>query len=142
MTGILVLILRIAMALALYSFLGWAFYILWQDVRQQSALLSRRHIPNLQLAWLDGQEKLARSFSTPDFIIGRDSTADCSIPNETISARHARLSFHHNQWWLEDLHSTNGTFLNQERLDIPTVIVSGDEFRCGQINLSVTIHDR
>jgi pSer/pThr/pTyr-binding forkhead associated (FHA) protein len=142
MTGTLVLILRIALALALYGFLGWAFYVLWQDMRQQSALLSRKQIPGLQLTWLDDQEKRARLFNTPELIIGRDSAADCSIPNETISARHARLSFHHNQWWLEDLESTNGTFLNQERLDIPTVIVTGDEFRCGQVNLNVLIHDR
>ncbi|MDD5370239.1 MAG: FHA domain-containing protein [Anaerolineaceae bacterium] len=142
MTGILVLILRIALAVALYSFLGWAFYVLWQDLRQQSALLNRRRIPSLQLTWLEDQEKRTRLYHTPELIIGRDSAAECSITNETISARHARLSFHHNQWWLEDLKSTNGTFLNQERLDIPTVIVSGDELRCGQVNLSVMIHDR
>ena len=43
------------------------------------------------------------------------------------------------QWWLEDLKSTNGTFLNEEKLDTPTVIVTGDEIRCGQVPVRVQI---
>jgi len=53
------------------------------------------------------------------------------VDDEAISARHARWSFHHNQWWLEDLDSTNGTLLNQEKLTMPTVVMSDDEFKCG-----------
>ncbi len=139
MTGILVLILRIAAAIALFGFLGWAFYTLWRDLREQLGMLSKRQIPKVEISW--NQEKMVESrlFNTPDVIIGRDPQCDCPIANETISARHARLSFHHNQWWLEDLLSTNGTYINQERVDVPTVIISGDEIRCGQVNLNVDI---
>jgi pSer/pThr/pTyr-binding forkhead associated (FHA) protein len=49
------------------------------------------------------------------------------------------LSYHHNQWWLEDLGSTNGTLLNQEKLTIPTVVISGDEFRCGETRFTITL---
>ena len=141
MSGIVVLILRILLALVLYGFLGWCLYILWRDLNQQSTLLSRRRLPKIQLEWqVDGTREM-REFDTPQVRIGRDPAAECPVLDETISAHHARLTYHHNQWWVEDLHSTNGTFLNDERLDMPTVVASGDEVRCGQVSLMVNIRE-
>ncbi len=140
MTGILVLVLRIAVAIALFGFLGWAFYLLWRELKEQLGMLSKRQIPKVEISWNLDTEVESHLFSTPDVVIGRDPHCDCPISNDTISARHARLSFHHNQWWLEDLLSTNGTYINQERVDVPTVIITGDEIRCGQVNLNIDIH--
>jgi pSer/pThr/pTyr-binding forkhead associated (FHA) protein len=64
---------------------------------------------------------------------------DIPLPDETVSARHARLTYHHGQWWLEDLGSTNGTHLNDELLSVPTVLTSGDEIRCGNSRLVVDL---
>lgn len=72
-----------------------------------------------------------RYFSQAEISIGRDPGCDIPIFDETISARHAQLTYHHNQWWLEDLTSTNGTRLNAARITTPTVITSGDEIQCG-----------
>jgi pSer/pThr/pTyr-binding forkhead associated (FHA) protein len=41
------------------------------------------------------------------------------------------LRYHHNQWWAEDIHSTNGTFINREKIMDPTVLFSEDVLRCG-----------
>jgi pSer/pThr/pTyr-binding forkhead associated (FHA) protein len=62
--------------------------------------------------------------------------------DDTVSARHARLSYHHNQWWVEDLQSRNGTYLNDERVSVPTVIVSGDELRYGQVATLIEIDEK
>lgn len=141
MTAEIVLALRVLMAVALYAFLGRAVYIIWRDLRAQSEQASSRQIPTLTITCLDGDPPPApRDFATPEIIIGRDPTCDLQLPNETVSSRHARLSFHHNQWWVEDLQSTNGTFINEERIYTPIVIISGDELRCGQENLQVSIH--
>lgn len=45
-----------------------------------------------------------------------------------ISARHAKVSYKDDKWYITDLHSTNGTFINNERLasDTPTEIKDGD----------------
>jgi len=47
--------------------------------------------------------------------------------------------FHHGQWWLEDMNSTNGTQLNREKLGTAAVIITGDEFKCGNTSFSVRI---
>jgi pSer/pThr/pTyr-binding forkhead associated (FHA) protein len=61
--------------------------------------------------------------------------------DDTASARHAQLSYHHLQWWLEDLASTNGTILNDTPITMPTVITSGDEIRCGETHMTITLSE-
>jgi pSer/pThr/pTyr-binding forkhead associated (FHA) protein len=72
-----------------------------------------------------------------EIILGRDPTCDIPLMSETVSARHARFSFHHAQWWLEDLKSTNGTFLNEEAVITSVVIKTGDQIRCGDIYIKI-----
>jgi hypothetical protein len=142
MREIVVLILRILLALCLYGFLAWAVSIIWRDLRHQSQLLSSPAIPNMALAVLDEQDEKRAAFNAPEILIGRSQNTDFPVSDDTVSARHARLSYHHNQWWVEDLNSTNGTFLNDEPIRVPTVVVTGDELRCGQVNLLISIAEK
>lgn len=140
-SGMIVFILRILLAVLLYGFITWAMVTIWRELRTQSQLLTSPRIPGLILTPLDGVDQPAHSFVDPEIIIGRSKNCDYTISDETVSARHTRLSFHHNQWWAEDLKSTNGTFLNDERISLPTVIIPGDELRCGQVGLVVGIEE-
>lgn len=142
MSGILVFTLRILLAASLYGFLGWAIYTLWQDLRLHSSMLNSSRIPaiTLEIAESSIEAELPQELSLQEIIIGRDPSCEFSVSDETISSRHARLSFRQNQWWVEDLQSTNGTFLNEEQVKIPTVIISGDELRCGQILFHIRIN--
>ncbi len=143
MSGPLVLGLRILLTVSLYAFLGWAFLSLWRDIRLQGSLLSTRKIPPISLTIAHGTAlPQVRNFAQAEVTIGRDPACECQANDEAISARHAKLSYHHNQWWVEDLQSTNGTFLNDDRIYTPTVIISGDELRCGKINLLLTISEK
>jgi hypothetical protein len=140
MTGaILVLVLRIALAILLYAFVGWAFYTLWRDLNQQSQTLASHKIPPLLLKVQGENELEPHYFTIPELIVGRDPQCDFHIQDDTVSAHHSRLSYHHHQWWVEDIHSTNGTYLNQERLTTPTVMITGDELRFGQVTLTVVV---
>lgn len=140
MSGPLVLALRILLTVSLYVFLAWAFMSLWRDIKLQSALLSVRKVPPISLSFKqEDQVSQVRRFIQDEVTIGRDPACECPVEDSTISSRHARLSFHHNQWWLEDLDSTNGTLINQEKLSLPTVVVSGDEFRCGMTLFTITL---
>jgi pSer/pThr/pTyr-binding forkhead associated (FHA) protein len=140
MSGLVVLFLRLLLTVSLYAFLAWAFTNLWRDIRLQSALLATRKIPPISLTLtLASQAVQIRRFIQAEVTIGRDPACECPVEDEAVSAHHARLSYHNNQWWLEDLDSTNGTFLNQEKLTIPTVVISSDEFRCGGTLFTISL---
>jgi diguanylate cyclase (GGDEF)-like protein len=65
-------------------------------------------------------------------LIGRDPSAQISLPDvTTLSREHARLSYRNETVILEDLDSRNGTFVNEERIEEPRVLKSGDRFQVG-----------
>lgn len=137
MSAPILLVLRLAITFALFSFMGWALYTIWRDLKHQSELLVSRQAPPITLS--AAQDTTLHFFTTPEVTIGRDPTCDLALDDKTVSVKHARLVYHHNQWWVEDLESTNGTFLNQEFVSIPTVLADGDQIRCGQVDLAVSI---
>jgi pSer/pThr/pTyr-binding forkhead associated (FHA) protein len=140
MSGPIVLGLRMLLALALYGFLGWALYVLWNEVQKQAQLLATRRIPGLSISIRQGRAApVMRNFSQPEIILGRDPGCDIPLSDETVSTRHAQLTYHHGQWWVEDLASTNGTHLNKALVTTPTVLASGDEIRCGKTRLIVNL---
>jgi pSer/pThr/pTyr-binding forkhead associated (FHA) protein len=140
MSGSIVLALRLALALALYGFLSWALTTLWRDLQKQATALSTRRTVGISLRVHAGSEApILRHFVQTEITIGRDSTCDVFALDDTISAHHARLMYHHAQWWLEDLGSTNGTRLNGQVVTMPTVLTNDDEIVCGTITLVVDI---
>jgi pSer/pThr/pTyr-binding forkhead associated (FHA) protein len=139
MSGPVVFALRAILAAILYTFLILTLITLWRELKQQSILLGDRKIPPISLAIQhEGHTPQVRHFHQPEITIGRNSACDYQVKEDSVSSRHARLRFHHGQWWLEDVGSTNGTALNGVKLDLPTVIVSGDEVRCGETRFVIT----
>ncbi|MGZ9221419.1 MAG: FHA domain-containing protein [Anaerolineales bacterium] len=137
-----VLILRLILAVALYAFLGWALWTLLQELKQQGDKLSGQKKPaiTLQIQLDQGQESVRR-FLQPEIMIGRDPNCDLAMMDEALSAHHARLTHHHGQWWLEDLNSTNGTFLNREKLTTPAVLITGDKVKCGNTVFGIQVEE-
>ncbi len=80
----------------------------------------------------------------PDFILGRrENRATIVIPADPeISGAHCRLRYDtaHDAWWLSDLHSTNGTWVNGERVQYVQVR-DGDKILLGRTILKFTFHD-
>ncbi|MGE5072380.1 MAG: FHA domain-containing protein [Anaerolineae bacterium] len=64
--------------------------------------------------------------------IGRDSASAIAINDAEISRKHARLTFQGGKYVIEDLGSTNGTFVNGQRLASPVVLKSGDVISLGE----------
>ena len=141
MSGIVLLILRLLMVVALYAFLGWAVYTLWRDMKRQSDLIEARKIPAI-IVQVEMEDQIgSHSYSVSELVIGRDQTCDLVLDANTVSAEHARLSYHHQNWWLEDLGSRNGTYLNLERVTTAAILVSGDELQIGQVLIKISIND-
>lgn len=72
--------------------------------------------------------------SKPSITIGRElsSDTDISIPSPTVSRKHARLTHEGDQWFITDLGSSNGTFVNGNRISKePHAINPGDQIQLG-----------
>jgi len=71
--------------------------------------------------------------------IGRAVECDVVITSSRVSREHARLHLEGRRWYLEDLGSTNGTFLNDERILRSMELRDGDHITVGE--LTFTFHD-
>lgn len=64
--------------------------------------------------------------------LGRAMGNGLQFPDRTVSRRHCLLRRdEEGRWWIEDRDSTNGTFLNDVRVDAPARLVEGDEVALG-----------
>lgn len=139
-TAVVVLLLRILLAVILYSFLGWMIYTLWRDLRFNTQLLQSQKVPAITMVRRSTNEDSVEStYSIPEVTIGRDQGNTISVHEDTVSSVHTRFIYKNKHWWVEDLGSTNGTFLNDERIIHPTILISGDEVRVGNQIIEVQI---
>jgi EmrB/QacA subfamily drug resistance transporter len=92
-------------------------------------------VGTLRVAQGDGAERTFELVS--DVVLGRESGADVVLtdPSGQVSRRHARIVIRGTEAVLEDLVSTNGTFVNGQRLDGPYVLRAGDKIKLGGCTL-------
>lgn len=69
--------------------------------------------------------------------VGRAMGSTIWLEDSYLSHNHARFSCLNEQWFVEDLGSTNGTFVNDTQIDAPAPIAVGDVIRMGQITTVV-----
>ncbi|MFL7891982.1 MAG: FHA domain-containing protein [Anaerolineales bacterium] len=67
-----------------------------------------------------------------EILIGREPGSTLQIDSPGVSRKHARLTFQTNQYLIEDLGSSNGTFVNGERISKPWRLKNGDMIRLGK----------
>jgi two-component system cell cycle response regulator len=67
----------------------------------------------------------------PQYVVGRDASADLMINRNAVSRQHSRLfRGEEASWWVEDMGSTNGTFVNEARVNRRRLF-DGDQVRFG-----------
>ncbi|MDZ4717561.1 MAG: FHA domain-containing protein [Roseiflexaceae bacterium] len=138
---VIILILRFAVV-------GFLYLFLWQVLRAViSELRAVGQSSGSQAASRYGQLVVLRSGQSgvavgkiftlgPSNLIGR-SMESCEIAlNDTfLSQQHARLELRDDTWVIEDLRSTNGTFVNGIEVRDATVLEDGDILRFGRVEL-------
>jgi pSer/pThr/pTyr-binding forkhead associated (FHA) protein len=67
-----------------------------------------------------------------ELTIGRDTSNPISINDAEVSRKHVRLMFKNNGYVIEDLGSTNGTFVNGQRISNPVQLKTGDLVAFGE----------
>jgi hypothetical protein len=69
--------------------------------------------------------------------IGRAQDSTLVLEDDFASGRHARLVAHDGQWFVEDLGSTNGTYLNRTKVTSPMPVPLGAPVRIGKTVLEL-----
>lgn len=70
-------------------------------------------------------------------LIGRANDSTLVLADDYASTRHARISLQDGRWMVEDLGSTNGTYLGTRQLDGPTPLEVGVPLRIGKTVLEL-----
>jgi pSer/pThr/pTyr-binding forkhead associated (FHA) protein len=89
--------------------------------------------------------RIDRSFVVPltfrgDFLtVGRDAACDCVVDQPMISGRHAQLVRRNNQVFVMDLGSSNGTFVNGQRIFGETLVRDGELIGLGSHTLLLVV---
>jgi len=147
----LLLVLKIAFLVLLYLFIWRIVRTASRDLRlpQESFILApsaaagvRASKPGPVTGRLvvvksaDLQDGEGFELNSAQLTIGRGNQNDIPIAtDEYASARHARFEPRQDGVWVQDLGSTNGTFLNGTRLDRPRRLAQGDVVRVGETDL-------
>ena len=67
--------------------------------------------------------------------VGRHSANTLALDEPFVSGEHAELAYDNGRWWLRDLGSTNGTFVNGNPVRVATGVRPGDIVQFGRIKL-------
>jgi len=70
-------------------------------------------------------------------VIGRGSDCQIRLDDDYSSTRHARVFPSEGEWWVEDLGSTNGTYLDGQRVTRPVPAEIGGSIRIGRTTLNI-----
>ncbi len=77
------------------------------------------------------------TLSGDSLLIGRQEDADIYLESLAVSRQHARLRCHGGEYFVEDVGSSNGTFINGRRISGPTPLVEGDALQIGPYILNL-----
>jgi pSer/pThr/pTyr-binding forkhead associated (FHA) protein len=88
-------------------------------------------MPDLILEIVEGDEAGRQAALTGSIEIGRDASSTLALQDDQMSRHHARVSAQGDTAVVEDLGSTNGTYVNEQPIEGPRELRAGDRIRVG-----------
>ena len=154
MSELLLSILRISFLLALWWFVLTVVSVLRRDLQaprdakpltparstnkpsQRPTLRSRK--TSTKLVIVEGAlTGTVLPLGTSPILIGRAPDSTIVLEDDFVSTRHAQLTPNGNHWIVEDLGSTNGTWIDRTRISSPTVLRPGTQLRIGRTSMEL-----
>ena len=86
---------------------------------------------------IEGADSGKQAALTGTITMGRGSANDIDLVDEYVSTRHARFIPHNGQWYVEDVGSTNGTYVAGARISRPTPVGAKSTVRLGRTVLEL-----
>lgn len=137
---LLLLILRLAAGVLLLLVMGIIGWLLYREMRVTASWLVEQQSVTGELCLLDAAGEVAERYRLrPVTSLGRLPSNTIVLTGGYVSAEHALITRRGQQWWLEDLHSRNGTRLNELSVVEPMVVAAGDIISIGDQKLRVDI---
>jgi pSer/pThr/pTyr-binding forkhead associated (FHA) protein len=129
-------IMRLAFLALIYLFLIGVVRVLIRDLRAASREPATELGRLIVLASPSGEPVVGAVFALDAVTtIGRDVNNAVVIEDPFASSEHCGLTFRGRAWFVEDLGSTNGTFLNGNQVDGTAPMSYGDEIQVGEVRL-------
>jgi hypothetical protein len=95
---------------------------------------TRRGVPTQVVVLATGESV---PLSEAPIVIGRGADARIILDDDYVSTRHARIAVSGDQWFVEDLGSTNGTYIGTVRIHQATAVSVGTQIRIGKTVLEL-----
>jgi FHA domain-containing protein len=137
------LILRLLLIVLLYLFLMQVVLAITRDLGKSIGPKGPAVLGNLVVVDTRGQCIIPVGKSYPlsaNTTIGRGPINTIQLEDSSVSIQHARLSYHNDQWYVQDAGSSNGTYINRPPAsdlvpigDKPVAIGEGNKLYIGNI---------
>jgi hypothetical protein len=143
MSDAVLTLLKLGLLLALYAFFGWVLWSAYNQLRRSPAIVAPTvaALPRFgapaksargQVTILEPPDLAGAVMTIGDELtIGRAAACTLTLDDTYVSQQHANIVWRDRQYLAEDIGSTNGTFVNRERLTSPVVLRPGDRVQIG-----------
>jgi hypothetical protein len=137
---IVVFLLRIVFVFFLYFFLFQIVRVLSRDLRTVKPPEATPSPYGRAVIVEPGSMQIAPGVSyqlQPITSLGRKLSNTIVLDDNFVSGEHTLLTWRDGRWWVEDVASTNGTFVNGAEVTRPTPLLDGDVIGVGGVQLKI-----
>lgn len=136
-------ILSYVFTVIIYLFIFAVMRLIYMDVKKMSRFendtVNVSQTPNASLKPVKSKIQLTSSLKRRypiygEAVIGRNKNCDIVINEKFVSGEHLRIWFDDGEWYLEDLGSRNGTFVNEQRIRHVVLLDPEDVISVGGLN--------
>jgi len=100
--------------------------------KQTSSRKKRRGAPTKLVISEGPNAGVSVPLNAQPILLGRGADATIRLDDDYVSTRHARFVPHGEDWFIEDLGSTNGTYIGSQRITSPMAVAIGVQVRVGK----------